>query len=54
VDGGVAPGTAHLVVEAGARVLVAGSAIFNHPDYAAAISELRTDADRGLEKVSKK
>ena len=31
VDGGVGPETASLVVEAGANVLVAGSAVFKHP-----------------------
>jgi ribulose-phosphate 3-epimerase len=48
VDGGVAPGTAHMVVEAGARVLVAGSAIYGKPDYRKAIAELRADAELGL------
>src|SRR5262245_32571276 len=49
VDGGVAPGTARKVVEAGARVLVAGSAVYGHKDYAAAITALRSDAQAGLE-----
>jgi ribulose-phosphate 3-epimerase len=31
VDGGVGPDTAPLVVDAGANVLVAGSAVFAHP-----------------------
>jgi ribulose-phosphate 3-epimerase len=31
VDGGITPSTAQLVVEAGADVLVAGSAVFRHP-----------------------
>lgn len=48
VDGGVAPGTAERVVEAGARVLVAGSAVFQQPDYAAAIQAIRSHAMRGL------
>jgi ribulose-phosphate 3-epimerase len=43
VDGGVKPGTAKQVVAAGADVLVAGNAIFNAPDYAAAIEALRRD-----------
>lgn len=30
VDGGIAPATARMVVQAGATVLVAGSAVFNH------------------------
>ncbi len=41
VDGGVNPETAKLCVEAGANVLVAGSAIYNQEDYAAAISLIR-------------
>jgi ribulose-phosphate 3-epimerase len=49
VDGGVAPGTAHRVVEAGARVLVAGSAVYGHADYGAAIAGLRSDGLAGLE-----
>ena len=45
VDGGVKPGTARQVVEAGADVIVAGSAVFNHHDYAAAITAIRKDAE---------
>ena len=41
VDGGVDPNTAPLVVEAGANVLVAGSAVFGKPDRAAAIAAIR-------------
>jgi ribulose-phosphate 3-epimerase len=41
VDGGITPETAPLTVEAGASVLVAGSAVFGRPDYAAAIRALR-------------
>lgn len=41
VDGGITPETATLVVEAGASVLVAGSAVFGAADYAAAIAALR-------------
>ncbi|MFN6999049.1 ribulose-phosphate 3-epimerase [Elioraea tepidiphila] len=41
VDGGITPETAPLVVEAGASVLVAGSAVFGAGDYAAAIAALR-------------
>lgn len=41
VDGGITPETARIVVEAGARVLVAGSAVFGKPDRAAAIAALR-------------
>ncbi|MFC0296322.1 ribulose-phosphate 3-epimerase [Geobacillus jurassicus] len=41
VDGGINAETAPLCVEAGANVLVAGSAIYNEPDRAAAIRALR-------------
>ena len=41
VDGGVTAKTAPLCVEAGADVLVAGTAVFGQADYAAAISALR-------------
>ena len=41
VDGGVDPVTARQVVEAGADVLVAGSAIYGAPDPAQAIRALR-------------
>ncbi|CAH2713305.1 MULTISPECIES: ribulose-phosphate 3-epimerase [Neobacillus] len=41
IDGGVNQETANLCIEAGANVLVAGSAIYNQPDYAKAISLLR-------------
>jgi ribulose-phosphate 3-epimerase len=41
VDGGITPETAPLAVEAGASVLVAGSAVFGEGDYAAAIGALR-------------
>ena len=43
VDGGIAPKTAPLVVEAGANVLVAGSAVYGAADPAAAIAALRGD-----------
>lgn len=41
VDGGITAETAPLVVEAGADVLVAGSAVFGKPDRAAAIAVIR-------------
>ena len=41
VDGGIAPKTAPLVVEAGANVLVAGSAVYGKEDIPAAIQALR-------------
>ena len=44
VDGGVSPKTAHIVAEAGADVLVAGSAIYGQPDRAEAIAQIRRKA----------
>ena len=45
VDGGIDESTAPLVVDAGANVLVAGSAVFGKPDRAAAIAGIRMAAD---------
>ena len=42
VDGGINADTAKRVVAAGASVLVAGNAVFKTPDYAKAISSLRS------------
>ena len=44
VDGGIDTDTAKIVTEAGANVLVSGSAIFGAPDYAKKISEIRAAA----------
>jgi ribulose-phosphate 3-epimerase len=44
VDGGIAPDTAARVVAAGARMLVAGNAVFGQPDRRAAIAALRAAA----------
>lgn len=41
VDGGVKPDNAASVVDAGADILVAGSAVFGAKDYAAAIKAIR-------------
>ena len=41
VDGGVSPETAPLVIEAGANVLVAGSAVFGKTDYASVMNKIR-------------
>jgi len=46
VDGGIDLTTAPVVVEAGANVLVAGSAIFARPDPLGAARDLRAAADR--------
>jgi ribulose-phosphate 3-epimerase len=44
VDGGISPETARRVADAGASVLVAGTAVFGHKDYAEAIRSLRAAA----------
>ena len=44
VDGGVSPKTAHIVAEAGADVLVAGSAVYGAPNPAEAIDSIRDKA----------
>jgi ribulose-phosphate 3-epimerase len=41
IDGGITAKTAPLVLEAGATCLIAGTAVFGAPDYAAAISAIR-------------
>jgi ribulose-phosphate 3-epimerase len=41
VDGGVAPDTCKTCIEAGANVLVAGSAVYKAADIPARIAELR-------------
>ncbi|MGN7383343.1 ribulose-phosphate 3-epimerase [Chlamydia abortus] len=46
VDGGINEETAPLVTEAGADVLVAGSAVFGMPDRAAAIRRIRSAGER--------
>jgi ribulose-phosphate 3-epimerase len=44
VDGGIAAGTVKRAVDAGATVLVAGTAVFGQKDYAVAIQALRDAA----------
>jgi len=44
VDGGITPATARQALAAGADTLIAGTAIFGQPDYAAAIAALRAAA----------
>eukprot|EP00227_Mantoniella_beaufortii_P010187 CAMPEP_0197587716 /NCGR_PEP_ID=MMETSP1326-20131121/9243_1 /TAXON_ID=1155430 /ORGANISM="Genus nov. species nov., Strain RCC2288" /LENGTH=270 /DNA_ID=CAMNT_0043152473 /DNA_START=40 /DNA_END=852 /DNA_ORIENTATION=- len=41
VDGGVTPANAYKCIEAGANALVAGSAVYNSPDYALAIAAIK-------------
>ena len=49
VDGGIGPDTAERVVRAGARMLVAGSAVFGSPHgVAGAIDLIRQNGERGL------
>jgi ribulose-phosphate 3-epimerase len=48
VDGGVDARTAPLVALAGARMLVAGNAVFGHDDPVAAAHELREAANTAL------
>lgn len=53
VDGGIAPDTAGVVVEAGANILVAGSAVFKGGDraaYAANIKAIREAAEAGRQR----
>ncbi|MCB9507752.1 MAG: ribulose-phosphate 3-epimerase [Myxococcales bacterium] len=46
VDGGVRGDNIRRVADAGANVFVAGNAIFNTPDYATAIREMRAELSR--------
>eukprot|EP00448_Togula_jolla_P034729 CAMPEP_0170621590 /NCGR_PEP_ID=MMETSP0224-20130122/28679_1 /TAXON_ID=285029 /ORGANISM="Togula jolla, Strain CCCM 725" /LENGTH=325 /DNA_ID=CAMNT_0010947853 /DNA_START=52 /DNA_END=1029 /DNA_ORIENTATION=+ len=41
IDGGVGPANAYKVIDAGCNAVVAGSAVFNAPDYAEAIKGIR-------------
>ncbi len=43
VDGGVGPGNIAEIAAAGADTFVAGSAIFNQPDYKTVIDQMRTE-----------
>jgi len=47
IDGGLTPDNAPLARNAGADVIVAGTAIFGDPDPAAAVERLRTAVDGG-------
>jgi ribulose-phosphate 3-epimerase len=50
IDGGIAHDTAAAATEAGARVLVAGSAVFTHDHYGEAIDGLRQQGRWGAER----
>jgi ribulose-phosphate 3-epimerase len=43
IDGGVTPGNIAEIAAAGADTFVAGSAIFNQPDYAKVIAQMRAE-----------
>jgi ribulose-phosphate 3-epimerase len=49
IDGGISPDTAGLATACGARVLVAGTAVFSQSSYATAIAGLRREGQRGAE-----
>jgi ribulose-phosphate 3-epimerase len=51
VDGGITPETAPLVTRAGARVLVAGSAIFGTPNIGTAVRNIRAEGERGIKRI---
>jgi ribulose-phosphate 3-epimerase len=48
IDGGVSETTAAQATAAGARVLVAGSAVFGHKSYGDAIAGIRREGERGM------
>lgn len=50
IDGGVADSTVEACARAGARVMVAGNAVFAHPPYDRAIANLRSGGERGMKK----
>jgi ribulose-phosphate 3-epimerase len=47
IDGGISETTARAAAAAGARVFVAGNAVFTKPDYAEAIATIRREAEAG-------
>jgi ribulose-phosphate 3-epimerase len=47
IDGGISHETAADAAAAGARVLVAGNAVFTKKDYAAAMKDIRAAGERG-------
>jgi ribulose-phosphate 3-epimerase len=50
IDGGISNDTIARAAAAGARVFVAGNAVFTKPDYAAAIGTLRGLADEAIQR----
>ena len=53
VDGGVGKTNAAALAEAGADILVAGSAVFGAADIALAVREIQAEADRGAQRRKK-
>ena len=51
VDGGVGPKTIDRCADAGANVIVAGTAVFNHSDPKAVIAFLRKQCERAQERI---
>ena len=49
IDGGISPKNASQVVAAGANVLEGGSAVFDAPDHAQAVEDMRTCGMRGID-----
>jgi ribulose-phosphate 3-epimerase len=49
IDGGIAHDTAALATAEGARVLVAGTAVFSQKNYTDAIRDLRREGERGMD-----
>lgn len=49
IDGGISAANAAQVVAAGANVLVGGSAVFDAPDHAQAVENMRNEGMRGME-----
>ena len=41
IDGGASPANAAMLIDAGCNAIVAGSAVFNSPDYAEAIKGIK-------------
>ena len=54
VDGGITPATIGEAAAAGARVFVAGTAVFGEKDYAQAIAALKTNADAAVQQAGRK
>jgi len=48
IDGGISEVTAAQATAAGARVLVAGSAVFKQPSYGDAVAGIRREGERGI------